>query len=144
MQLLRYRPPDITGGCDRFRSEEDRSNAFFDTTYSSGHLHKTDELNETSLLTYKNSTALSLEYLKMCGHDPAHPLANLSVLDVACGAGWVTAGLLQYPAIRNCRFQAFDISSHGLESLARFQRTIESTNEPEMSGSGCRTDGLCK
>jgi ubiquinone/menaquinone biosynthesis C-methylase UbiE len=125
--------PMSPAGVIDFAQKKTEQSAFFDTTYASGHLHKIDELNETSLQTYQNSVGLSLEYLKMCGRDPARPLENLSVLDVACGAGWVTAGLLQHPAIRNCRLHAFDISPHGPESLARFQRTLEPANCLEMS-----------
>jgi len=79
-------PVSPAGVIDFIQKKTDQS-AFFDTTYSSGHLHKIDELNETSLRTYQNSVGLSLEYLKMCGRNPAGSLENLSILDVACGAG---------------------------------------------------------
>ena len=60
-------------------------------------------------------------------------LEGASILDVASGNGWVTAGLLLHPKIRNCKFHAFDVSSSGLQQLAKFQKTVSTSNALEIS-----------
>jgi len=128
----RIHPVSPRGVID-FAQKKTEQSSYFDGIYAAGHLHKIDELYETSIRTYENSIETSEAYLKLCGYDFTHPLEGLSILDVACGSGWVTAGLLQHKLIRNCNFHAFDISSHGPESLARFAETVQSTNRLEMS-----------
>jgi ubiquinone/menaquinone biosynthesis C-methylase UbiE len=65
---------------------------------------------------------------------PFQGCRNASILDVACGSGWVAAGLFRHPNVRNCKFHAFDISIGGLELLSRFERhAAKGGNRLEMS-----------
>ncbi len=114
-------PRSASGVIDFIRAKTDQ-NAYFDEIYSAGRFHKVEEFDEYSTLTYRNTSAFAEKYLTLCGCDFTHGVEGLSVLDAACGSGWITAGLLQHPAIRNSKFHAFDISAEGLELLARFER----------------------
>jgi ubiquinone/menaquinone biosynthesis C-methylase UbiE len=72
-------------------------------------------------------------YLNNCGLALDSPLENRDFLEVACGAGSLSAAMLPHPAVRNCTFHAFDISPHGPEMLARFACTVNSSNLLELS-----------
>ena len=121
-----------TGVID-FAPKSTEQDAYFDGIYSAGRMHKIDELNEQPVRTYENSREPARSYLSLCGYDLARPVENLSILDLACGSGWVTAGLLQHASIRNCKFHAFDISPDGPELLAGFVSSHPGANEVELS-----------
>jgi ubiquinone/menaquinone biosynthesis C-methylase UbiE len=116
-----------------FARDATEQNVYFDSLYKSRRFHKKDEAGETARQTYANSAALAQRYLALCGVDLSTQLSELSILDVACGAGWVTAGLMSHPNVNRCRFHAFDISPDGLEMLGSFVRGQPTTNRLEMS-----------
>jgi ubiquinone/menaquinone biosynthesis C-methylase UbiE len=116
-----------------FFGKKNEQNAYFDALYEAGHLHKDDELSKDSARSYQRSYGNAQHYLTLCGIDPAGPVTDLSILDAACGSGWVTAGLLLNPMVQRCRFHAYDISAQGLEMLAKFVESAPSTNVVEMS-----------
>jgi ubiquinone/menaquinone biosynthesis C-methylase UbiE len=116
-----------------FFGRKTEQNAYFDSLYEAGHLHKNDELSTQSARSYESSYDKAQQYLALCGIDPARPVTDLCILDAACGSGWVTAGLLRNPMVQGCRFHAYDISPQGLEMLAKFAETEQSTNVVEMS-----------
>ncbi|MCU1340167.1 MAG: methyltransferase type 11 [Bryobacterales bacterium] len=117
-----------------FFGKKTEQNAYFDSLYEAGLLHKRDELSsESARSSYESSYDKAQQYLTLCGINSARPVTDLCILDVACGSGWVTAGLLRNPMVQRCRFHAYDISPHGLEMLARFAETVQSTNLVEMS-----------
>jgi SAM-dependent methyltransferase len=115
-----------------FVGEKTEQNAYFDSLYEAGQLHKINEILECER-TYSNSAELAQKYLNLCGCDLSRGLEDASILDVACGSGWVTAGLLMHPNIRHCRFHAFDISPGGPELLVLFERTVRGSNLLETS-----------
>ena len=121
-----------SGIIDFFGKKTDQ-NTYFDSLYEAGLLHKRDELSGESTRTYQTHYDRAQQYLTLCGIDPASPVTDLSILDVACGAGWVTAGLMRNPMLQRCRFHAYDVSAQGLEMLARFAESLDSTNTMEMS-----------
>ncbi|HEY2843842.1 MAG TPA: class I SAM-dependent methyltransferase, partial [Bryobacteraceae bacterium] len=121
-----------SGIIDFFGKKTDQ-NAYFDSLYESGLLHKNDEHANQSARTYESSYDRAQMYLTLCGIDPTRPVTDLSILDAACGAGWVTAGLLQNPMVQRCRLHAYDISPNGLEMLAEFAKTVQTSNLVEMS-----------
>jgi ubiquinone/menaquinone biosynthesis C-methylase UbiE len=121
-----------TGIIDFFRCKTEQ-NDYFDRLYDGGLLHKIDDRGADAIRTYQNSALLAQNYLSLCGLDPSSGLEDLSILDVACGSGWVTAGILMHPSVRHCRFHAFDISGSGLNLLAGFLRTLNTSNRVEMS-----------
>jgi ubiquinone/menaquinone biosynthesis C-methylase UbiE len=125
-------PTSQTGVIDFVQRATER-NAYFDQIYSAGRSHKLDGIEETLDRTYKPGLEIARRCPEICGHDPSHRVENLAILDVACGSGWVTAGLLQQETVRNCRLHAFDISPHGPELLARLERTIPHSNRVETS-----------
>jgi ubiquinone/menaquinone biosynthesis C-methylase UbiE len=69
----------------------------------------------------------------LAGIDITCPVEKISILDVACGSGWVTAGLMQKKNLNNCKFHAFDISPEGPNMLARFVSNLKTSNCLEMS-----------
>jgi ubiquinone/menaquinone biosynthesis C-methylase UbiE len=84
--------------------------------------------------TYENSASVAERYLSLCGCDLSKGVENASILDVACGSGRVTAGLIVHPNVRNCKIHAFDVSISGLELLRRFeQQAAKGTNRVETS-----------
>lgn len=125
--------PLSSAGVITFSQETTEQNAYFDDLYRAGHSHAKDKFKEDYQGAYINSMVRVAEYLKSAGFDERQPIENLSILDAACGSGWVTAGLLQNKNIHNCRFHAFDISPDGPEMLARFERNMKSSNHLEMS-----------
>jgi len=120
-------------GVIRFNKETTEQNAYFDNLYRAGHAHARDKFQEDHTGAFNNSIERAEVYLKLAGFDVKHPIEHLSILDVACGSGWVTAGLLQNKNVLNCRFHAFDISPDGPEMLARFTRSVKSSNRLELS-----------
>ena len=125
--------PLSSTGVITFNKEMTEQNAYFDNLYRAGHSHAKDKFQEDYAGAFNNSMEGAKLYLKSSGFDVTQPIENLSILDAACGSGWVTAGLLQNKNILNCRFHAFDISPDGPEMLARFERSIKSSNRLEMS-----------
>jgi SAM-dependent methyltransferase len=84
--------------------------------------------------TYQNSVNAAGRYLSLCGCDLSKGVENAAILDVACGSGRVTAGVITHPNIRNCKVHAFDVSISGLEALSRFvQQAAKGSNRVEMS-----------
>jgi ubiquinone/menaquinone biosynthesis C-methylase UbiE len=120
-------------GIIEFFGKKTGQNAYFDSLYEAGLLRKKDELAKESAQSYEGSYSRAQEYLTLCGIDQTRPVTDLAILDAACGAGWVTAGLLRNPMVQRCRFHAYDISPHGLELLAKFAKAVQSTNVLEMS-----------
>jgi SAM-dependent methyltransferase len=52
---------------------------------------------------------------------------------VACGTGWLTAGILSMPNVKECRLHAFDVSIPGLKRLNEYAVTLNTTNKLELS-----------
>jgi ubiquinone/menaquinone biosynthesis C-methylase UbiE len=125
--------PVSPAGVIIFNQDTTEQNAYFDKLYRAGHSHVKDEFQENYTGAFDNSVEKVEQYLKVSGFDMTQPIENLSILDAACGSGWVTAGLLQNTNIHDCRFHAFDISPDGLEMLAKFERSVKSSNHLEMS-----------
>jgi len=120
------------GGVIDFLQQKTEQNEYFDALYLAGHSHKRHEHSEESAPDYSETQGAE-SYLETCGFDLQEPLDNLSILEVACGSGRLTAELLQNTRIRNCTFHAFDASPHGPELLARFEPSIRSSNRLETS-----------
>ncbi len=108
----------------RFTTEKTEQNAHFDAIYDA-----VEDANHG----YKSRATLAQTYLTLCGCDLSQGLEGASILDVASGTGWVTAGLLLHPNIRKCKFHAFDVSPSGLQQLARFEKTVSTSNALEIS-----------
>ena len=125
--------PVSPDGVIDFLGCKNEQNAYFDGLYEEGRLHKIDDISASAVRTYQNSASLAQSYLSLCGCDLSHGLENSSILDVACGSGWVTAGILMHPNVRHCRLHAFDVSGSGLNLLAGFLKTLSSSNRVEMS-----------
>jgi ubiquinone/menaquinone biosynthesis C-methylase UbiE len=125
--------PLSSSGAIMFALDSTEQNAYFDKLYKSGRFHKKDEGAESARQTYSNSAGLAQRYLEWCGVDLSAPVSERSILDIACGSGWITAGLMLHPNVNRCRFHAFDISPEGLEMLGSFQRSQSTTNTLEMS-----------
>ena len=68
-------------------------NAYFDNLYRAGHSHAKNKFQEDYAGAFNNSMEGAKLYLKSSGFDVTQPIENLSILDAACGSGWVTAGL---------------------------------------------------
>ncbi len=122
--------PVADSGAIVFAREATEQNEYFDTLYKSGKFHK---LDEASRQTYHDSAERARHYLAVCGVDLATELTDASILDVACGSGWITAGLMSHPNVKRCRFHACDISPDGLAMLAAFERGQKCANALEMS-----------
>ena len=120
-------------GVISFNQEPTEQNLYFDKIYRANYAHAKDQFQKDFASVYNNSMKRAEVYLKLAGFDVKEPIEKLSILDVACGSGWVTAGLLQNKNLLNCKFHAFDISPDGPEMLARFERGIKSKNRLEMS-----------
>jgi ubiquinone/menaquinone biosynthesis C-methylase UbiE len=116
-----------------FNQEKNKQKDYFDKLYLAGYSHAKHEFNKDCTDPFLNCVERAESLLKLCGFDLTPLIENLSFLDVACGAGWVTAGIMQNKKILNCRCHAFDISLDGLEILARFEKNIKSSNYLEMS-----------
>ena len=125
--------PVSASGIIDFLGCKNEQNAYFDSLYEAGRLHKIDDVSASAVRTYQNSAILAQNYLTLCGCDLSRGLENSSILDVACGSGWVTGGLLMHPNVRDCRFHAFDVSGNGLNLLAAFLNTLTTSNRVEMS-----------
>jgi ubiquinone/menaquinone biosynthesis C-methylase UbiE len=108
-------------------------NAYFDKLYKSGRFHIKDEGREAARQTYSSSAEVAQRYLERCGVDVSRGISGVSILDIACGTGWITAGLMSHPNVNRCRFHAFDISPNGLEMLGSFACGLCTTNSLEMS-----------
>jgi SAM-dependent methyltransferase len=125
--------PISPSGVIRFIGVETEQTQYFDELYAQGRSHARDEADQHYAGPYTDAVKRCEAYLKACDLDLASGVSNLSILDVACGSGWVSAGLVQHPSVRDCKLHAFDISAEGTELLARFARTFFSTNHLEIS-----------
>lgn len=108
-------------------------NIYFDNLYFAGLSHANDKLRKGYSDAFVECVNRAERHLKLCGFDSTQPVENLSFLDVACGSGWLTAGLMQCKNVSNCRFHALDISPEGLDMLAGFNKSMKSSNSLEMS-----------
>ena len=106
-----------------FATGETEQNRHFDAIYQA----------KDPVHGYESRAALAQNYLTLCGCDLSRGVEDSSILDVASGDGWVTAGLLLHPNIRRCKFHAFDISASGLKRLMQFQKSVKSSNTVETS-----------
>lgn len=116
-----------------FTQEKTEQNDLFDNLYHAGHAHTKNKFQDDYAGAFNDSMKRTEVYLKLAGFDVKQPIEHMSILDAACGSGWVTAGLLQNKNLLNCRFHAFDISPDGPEMLARFERSMKSSNRLEIS-----------
>lgn len=122
-------PPGII----HFFTGSSEQNEHFDRLYGAGHGSRLDEVSHGANSAYDNCVEAAGSYLKVCGIDPGTPVCGLSILDVACGAGWVTAGLFLNPNVRDCQLHASDISPHGLHLLGDVTARAKVSNRLEMS-----------
>lgn len=125
--------PITPSGVIMFHQDKTEQNAYFDDLYRAGLAHAKNRFQEEYAGAFYNSIEKAEAHLKLCGFEMAHPLDNLSILDAACGTGWITAGLMQSQKISNCILHAFDISPDGLDMLARFTGNLRSSNRLELS-----------
>lgn len=125
--------PISSSGVISFFAEKNEQNEYFDSLYRTGYAHVMDKFKKDKEGVYQRSTERAEEHLKLCGFDMAEPLDNLSILDVACGIGWISAGLMQDKKLTNCKIHAYDISPDGLVRLSKFTKTLKSTNRLELS-----------
>lgn len=116
-----------------FHTERSEQNEHFDKLYASGYSPTEDRLIEEYENEYRSSKNRVRDLLKLWGLDKTLPINGKSFLDVACGPGWMTAGLMQNRRIRNSSFHAFDLSATGLEMLAQYAKTLKTSNQLEMS-----------
>ncbi len=115
---------------DRQQSEQTE---YFDNIYGAGQAHAKDKFQEQNEGPFKDCAQRAEAHLRLCGMDTTRPLKGLSFLDVACGAGWLTAGLMQIKSISDSRLHAFDVSSNGLNLLAGYMKGLKSSNHLELS-----------
>jgi ubiquinone/menaquinone biosynthesis C-methylase UbiE len=125
--------PRTSGGAIMFNVAMTEQNVYFDKLYKSGRFHVKDSGGETARQTYLSSAGLAQRYLERCGVDLSTGISGVSILDIACGTGWITAGLMSHPNVNRCRFHAFDISPDGLEMLGSFACDLSTANCLEMS-----------
>jgi ubiquinone/menaquinone biosynthesis C-methylase UbiE len=116
-----------------FHTDKSEQNEHFDKLYASGYSPTEDRLIDEYENEYRSSKKRVKDLLKLWGLDKALPITEKSFLDVACGPGWMTAGLMQNRRIRNSSFHAFDLSATGLEMLAQYAKKIKTSNQLEMS-----------
>lgn len=125
--------PISSSGVISFFQEKSEQNEYFDNLYRTGYAHVMDKFKKDKEGVYQRSTERAEEHLKLCGFDMTEPLDNLSILDVACGVGWISAGLMQNKKLTNCKNHAYDISPDGLVRLSKFTKKLKSTNRLELS-----------
>jgi ubiquinone/menaquinone biosynthesis C-methylase UbiE len=125
--------PISSTGVILLNQKKTEQNAYFDNLYRAGHSHAKDKFQEDYAGAFNKSEERAQDYLNSLGLDMERPIEHFSILDVACGSGWVTAGLIQNKNIRDCKFHAFDISPEGPEMLTRFKNNLESSNQLETS-----------
>ena len=105
----------------------------FDKLYASGYSPTEDRIIQQYENEYLSSKKRVDDLLKLWGLKKRLPIKGKSFLDVACGPGWMTTGLMQNRRIRHSTFHAFDLSGTGLEMLAQFTNNLKTTNRLEMS-----------
>jgi len=125
--------PLSPNGVITFHTERSEQNEHFDKLYASGYSPTQDRLIEEYEQEYRSSKKRVKDLLKLWGLDKSLPIKGKTFLDVACGPGWMTAGLMQNRRIRNSTFHAFDLSPTGLEMLAQYANNMKSSNQLEMS-----------
>lgn len=116
-----------------FKTSAGNQQEHFDKLYAAGYSPTEDRIIEEYEHEYLTSKKRVDELLKLWGLKKLLPLKGKSFLDVACGPGWMTTGLMQNRRIRNSTFHAFDLSSTGLEMLAQFTKSLKTTNQLEIS-----------
>ncbi|MBT6120272.1 class I SAM-dependent methyltransferase [bacterium] len=125
--------PISNSGVIRFFKDLTNQNIYFDSLYADGYEHARDVIEKDNEVLFNTAKERSGMLLKSLGFQMQQPLEQLSILDAACGSGWVTAGFLQNEKINHCKLHAFDISPHGPEMLSRFNMSLKTTNDLEMS-----------
>jgi ubiquinone/menaquinone biosynthesis C-methylase UbiE len=128
--------PRSPGGVIDFIGETTKQNEYFDSVYQAGRSSKAEQLSRE--LGHPHDRRVAEAFLKNCGFPLDTPFHDLSILEVACGAGGFTAALLSHAGLHNCMLHAFDISCHGPELLARFERGVKSSNRLELSAQDAR------
>ena len=116
-----------------FETQKNEQNEHFNKLYSSGYSPSKDKIiseYETEYLSSKNRVK---DLLKLWELEKKMPIVGKSFLDVACGPGWLTAGLMQNRKIRNCKFHAFDVAVTGLEMLAEYSKGLKTSHQLELS-----------
>jgi ubiquinone/menaquinone biosynthesis C-methylase UbiE len=116
-----------------FDTKKTEQSQHFDKLYASGYSSTKDQYISEYQQEYLSSPKRVKDLLKLWGLNKSLLITGKSFLDVACGPGWLTAGLMQNRRIRHSRFHAFDLSSTGLEMLAEFAKGIITSNQLELS-----------
>lgn len=116
-----------------FDHTQTEQNKHFDKLYASGYSPLTDQYVDEYEEEYHTSKDKVKDLLKLWRLDKTLPIVDKAFLDVACGPGWLTAGLMQQRRIRNATFHACDISATGLEMLATFAKNNKTSHELELS-----------
>ena len=86
--------PVSLNGVIAFNQKTSNQNSYFDGIYKAGYENAVDRYQSDAGL-YSNSVSRPEIYLNLAGFDVNQYIESLSILDVACGSGWVTAGLMQ-------------------------------------------------
>ena len=105
---------------------------YFDEIYGSGAQHAT-EAGKGSAVPYDGWLERAKPIASLAGITGKRMVRNLDILDVACGTGWLTAGILSMPKVKHCRFHAFDVSIPGLKRLNDYAVALDTTNRLELS-----------
>ena len=116
-----------------FNTSASNQQEHFDNLYASGYSPTEDRVIEEYEQEYISSKKRVNDLLKLWGLKKQLPIKEKSFLDVACGPGWITTGLMQNRKIRNSTFHAFDLSATGLEMLGQFNKNLRTTNQLEIS-----------
>lgn len=116
-----------------FETQKSEQNEHFNKLYSSGYSPSQDKIISEYNTEYLSSKNRVKDLLKLWKIDKNLPIVGKSFLDVACGPGWLTAGLMQNRKIRNCKFHAFDVAVSGLEMLAEYSKSLNTSHQLELS-----------
>jgi ubiquinone/menaquinone biosynthesis C-methylase UbiE len=106
---------------------------YFNPIYAEGRVNVLDAGAATRANPYAKAVERASYFLKLCGVNTDLPTSNLSFLEIACGSGIITAGLLEHPNLQHCRMHAFDLSTYGPAMLAEHAKTISTTSRLELS-----------
>lgn len=116
-----------------FETQKNEQNEHFNKLYSSGYSPSEDKIISEYKTEYLSSKNRVKDLLKLWKLDKKMPIVSKSFLDVACGPGWLTAGLMQNHKIRNCKFHAFDVAVTGLEMLVEYSKDLKTSHQLELS-----------
>lgn len=130
--------PVYDGDILMFFSGKSEQTDRFDKVYSSGQMNELDSAADDGVFPIEKDAIehhkrIEESMLEHAGIDVSTGFHDLDVLEVACGTGWLTAGLMQTETVKNCRFHAFDISPVGLTKLSRYVQALDTTNRLELS-----------